>query len=201
MTDSEKIDRNKKREEKRKIKDLKNVCNDYPSNNSNDYGEDNSIEKSSESRNSEVNSIVFGTSIIDNTEDLTTFFDVCHNGSLDRLELVAVDRPVMDYSNNLTENEGNRLTELIDASKVFTNRISSTTSEITTLSEALMTTAIKWDEEVRKIIKMANNLYAFNEICEEDKIVMLKYASCEIVLMRSVICYEKSTQNWNIFLV
>ena len=122
--------------------------------------------------------------------------------SLDmRSELVPIMRPLTDYNNNFTENEGKVLSELLEATKYLTFSFPNITSEVKFYSEAMRIISNKWDEEIRKFLKTAKSLTPFNNICENDQVYLIKYASVEVAFMRSIICYDKESEFWTVGLV
>ncbi|CAG2116945.1 unnamed protein product [Medioppia subpectinata] len=75
-------------------------------------------------------------------------------------------RPLTDYGNQLNELEGRRLTELLNAMHIYTETVVPVT-EFAVKNNYVM--ASQLDARVYSLIKMAKNLTAFNELCENDR--------------------------------
>jgi len=58
--------------------------------------------------------------------------------------------------------------------------------------------ATKVDKEIRALITVSKNLSAFNTMCENDQISLLKYGSLEIFSMRSVLTYDLINDSWTL---
>ena len=121
-----------------------------------------------------------------------------HNSVDISSELVPIVRPLTDYNNNLTETEGKVLTELMstefDSFKCPTDSVPTITSEVSTFSEAMALISFKWENDIRKLIKNAKRLIAFNNICNEDQYSLFKYGAIEITYLLSILCYEQQNE-------
>ncbi|CAG2181535.1 unnamed protein product, partial [Oppiella nova] len=57
--------------------------------------------------------------------------------------------------------------------------------------------AIKSQEiQIRNIIKMSKRLNAFKSLCEQDKVILIKYASFEIITLRMVLNFNFQDMYW-----
>ncbi|CAG2180470.1 unnamed protein product [Oppiella nova] len=50
--------------------------------------------------------------------------------------------------------------------------------------------------QIRNIIKMSKRLNAFKSLCEQDKMILIKYASFEIITLRTVLNFNFQDMYW-----
>ncbi|CAG2170945.1 unnamed protein product, partial [Oppiella nova] len=103
-------------------------------------------------------------------------------------------RPITDYRNNLTELEGNRMTELMSAANVLTITFGKITSQVDTYMDAMTAITRSTEDLVQRLVIMCKTLTAFNTICPNDQIALLKYGSIELCSMRQFTGYDPNTQ-------
>ena len=119
------------------------------------------------------------------------------------LSVLPILRPITDYSNNFTESEGNKLTELFHAIGFLNHRIDKIDGRHVANSyiEAASVLHSSCDNEIRDVVKMSKQFNAFRSVCESDQIVLIKYASLEIIINRMVLKFNFERQYWDIITV
>ncbi|CAG2115857.1 unnamed protein product, partial [Medioppia subpectinata] len=102
-------------------------------------------------------------------------------------------RPLTDYGNQLNELEGRRLTELLNAMHIYTETVVPVT-EFAVKSNNVMTFQI--EARICSLIKMAKNLTAFNELCENDRISLIKHGCLDMFYLRCVPDFDYQDNHW-----
>ncbi|CAG2111037.1 unnamed protein product [Medioppia subpectinata] len=111
--------------------------------------------------------------------------------------VVPISRPLTDYRNNFNELEGNKLTEILFATDLIQEPISEVTSIINDMLEYRVKLTYKFTKEILNFPKLTNNVQAFNQLCQNDKIALVKYGAIEIINVRSALLFDTSTQCWS----
>ncbi|CAG2172778.1 unnamed protein product, partial [Oppiella nova] len=161
----------------------------------NELFEDNSV--SEELVESEIQEIV---SYIEDNNEITgqmntnveykeRALDVCHR----------IERPFID---SFQEVQHMKLLELSSVTKMFTTPLSlGPVFKITNIDVFNGVYNEFCDKEIRNVITLSKNLSTFQNICENDKIALVKYGCIDIICLRSLSFYNKSNEYWNIFLL
>ena len=100
--------------------------------------------------------------------------------------ITSVCRPITDYKNNLNEVEGNYLTELFKAIKVLKTPMGPVATQASNYFEAkhVMNSALIID--AIRYVSMSRSLMAFNNICPNDRSVLLRPGIPEMLTLRYV---------------
>ena len=53
---------------------------------------------------------------------------------------------------------------------------------------------------IKRIIKMAKQIYSFSQLCQEDQVALLKGGCIELMVLRSVMNYDTEKQTWQVIL-
>ncbi|XP_054169173.1 nuclear hormone receptor HR96-like [Oppia nitens] len=108
-------------------------------------------------------------------------------------------RPLTDYSNNLNEIEGKQLNELLFAANFIRFTINSNVvyviNDINMYTEYITNV---YTQGVQTFFCLTNNLQTFNQLCETDKISLVKYGAIEILSVRSLETFNYEHQYWTI---
>ena len=51
---------------------------------------------------------------------------------------------------------------------------------------------------IKRIIKMAKQIYSFSQLCQEDQVALLKGGCIELMVLRSVMNYDTEKQTWQV---
>ncbi|XP_054169199.1 nuclear hormone receptor HR96-like [Oppia nitens] len=104
-----------------------------------------------------------------------------------------VDKPIAE-SFELNQIEVNLLKDLFEKTSVLRHPDTNHVVQLTDLNAVRRVTASKLDKEIRLLIDMSKHLTNFSNMCENDKIALLKYRCFESLFVRSVmiIDYSKS---------
>ncbi|CAG2167705.1 unnamed protein product [Oppiella nova] len=112
--------------------------------------------------------------------------------------VLPIARPMGENSNTFNELEYNRLTELFTALNIMQTQLPENSVEMKSMDEMCNIMATKVDKEIRALVTVSKNLSAFNTMCENDQISLLKYGSLEIFSMRSVLTYDFINDSWTL---
>ncbi|CAG2166177.1 unnamed protein product [Oppiella nova] len=148
--------------------------------------------------------IQHGNSTANNTIDVFTDFDddiselVYQKAIEHEFTVIPISRPTTDHTYVFNELEGFKLTELFGATEIFSETLSvvSVTSMARDYADLVRVLCYKIDEQVMRAIRMSKKLQTFNNICETDRISLLKQGSLELYLIRSVPYYDSVEDHW-----
>ncbi|CAG2166117.1 unnamed protein product [Oppiella nova] len=102
--------------------------------------------------------------------------------------------------NTFNESEANKLGELLNANKCFSERLIPMTVQAVTfrdVNQLLENRPNLLDRHIRRQIKMCKNLAEFNSICETDRISLIKSSCLELFLLRSLTKYNINEHFWS----
>ena len=51
---------------------------------------------------------------------------------------------------------------------------------------------------IKRIIKMAKQIYSFSQLCQEDQVSLLKGGCIELMVLRSVMNYDTEKHTWQV---
>lgn len=138
----------------------------------------------------------------DNTtgEHMTANLVICDTDTdqNDDISLITIQRPISDPKHVFNEIEGNRMTELFNAMQYMSDPSVPFTHPVDDFWEAIHTLYIKLDIDTRKLVKTSKNLKGFTSINQNDQVTLLKFASIEISLIRSLLRFDFQLEHWNI---
>ncbi|XP_054153970.1 bile acid receptor-like [Oppia nitens] len=105
--------------------------------------------------------------------------------------------PVINDFNSFNVYESNCLSQLFNASQIFKYMILNTCNiiEIKNIIQ-LYEEAIYLDIDIKRFSKFCNSLNAFNAICNDDKMTLIKFGFLEALLLRYSMMFNKSTNCW-----
>ncbi|CAG2099950.1 unnamed protein product, partial [Medioppia subpectinata] len=110
--------------------------------------------------------------------------------------VVAIRRPLTDYRNNFNEIEGNLLTEILFAINSKRESMATTPARIHNMTECRPVLTKKFTKEIESMSQGVKCLRAFNELCIDDQIALVKYGASDILSVRSVLLYDANTRSW-----
>ncbi|CAG2101553.1 unnamed protein product [Medioppia subpectinata] len=143
-----------------------------------------------------------GDSIGDQTPTQTSISDEVYRKAVEmEMSVTPVSRPHLHFGHTFTESEGNRFTELLFAAKLLQNHMKAYTSQITTVNDYFHTLDIKFEQEVRKLIKSFKMLMCFNDICEQDRHTLVKHGSNENSIIKVQLNIMQENDNYYLELI
>ncbi|XP_054169171.1 vitamin D3 receptor-like [Oppia nitens] len=112
--------------------------------------------------------------------------------------IMSIMRPITECVQQFTELESNKLTELLDAMKLNQRQISTIEKGciIDNLQQALLIVLERHNDNINHTVQMSKYLSAFNTLCLSDQIVLLKYSSIEIEVLRNILCFNFEKEYW-----
>ncbi|CAG2168804.1 unnamed protein product, partial [Oppiella nova] len=125
---------------------------------------------------------------------------------------IPIARPLHERLMHFNELEFNRFKEVLEATKLMALTPAPITIQcqmnvIHKFNEGFQCArnisrimAIFVERITKSIVKMSKNLQAFNSICENDQIILIKYASFEICVIRAILCFNFEHQYWNLIM-
>ncbi|CAG2166098.1 unnamed protein product, partial [Oppiella nova] len=149
-----------------------------------------SISDTNRSDISDMNQLLCGELLNDSQDlvDLPENMDIINKFREKAIEYdtsldVLIDRHISD--NELNELEVNILRDLYTATYVMRHPQPKVFKEITNIDDLTKTMNLKFEKEIRNLIQMCKKLNTFREVCENDKIALLKYRCFEAILLRT----------------
>lgn len=118
--------------------------------------------------------------------------------------VLPIARPLPENRSTLNEMECNRLIELFNAMTVWQKAPQSATESAKVLNctyDVCEVMANKLEQDIKNLVTVSKSLNAFNSLCENDQISLLKYGSTEVMCLRSVLNFDFETNNWTLVLV
>jgi len=100
--------------------------------------------------------------------------------------VLSIVKPITDYRNNFNEFEGNILTELMKATKLFRENFPGQPKRVIKVNKIcenykLIKIALNYlNHNLQQIVKISQNLRSFHDICTEDRIALIKYGFIEV---------------------
>ena len=160
-----------------------------------------SISDTNRSDISDMNQLLCGELLNDSQDmvDLPENMDIINKFREKAIEYdtsldVLIDRHISD--NELNELEVNILRDLYTATYVMRHPQSKVFREITDIDDLTKTMNLKFEKEIRNLIRMCKKLNTFREVCENDKIALLKYRCFEAILLRSVTIFDFQSKDF-----
>ncbi|CAG2100791.1 unnamed protein product [Medioppia subpectinata] len=102
------------------------------------------------------------------------------------MPVIPIARPIDGHKSDFNEIEIYIITELIQSTEF---RSFGTNSVFISDNNGFnFIFAEKFDKYVRNVTQAVKGLTAFNTICEDDRILLLKYSCIEVIFLRSILC-------------
>lgn len=114
-----------------------------------------------------------------------------------------IPRPVTDYENNFTEVEDYKLMELFEVLRPldFELTIQSYFFEIGTVGQLVQIANTFYEKEIISFVNSVKKMNVFQNICENDRITLVKYGCMDIMMLRSVQLYDLGREAYKIPIV
>ncbi|CAG2177649.1 unnamed protein product [Oppiella nova] len=111
----------------------------------------------------------------------------------------ALVNPITDTSNQFNELESNRLTELLNAlqkMQIYSFNMTKTKdpTHLRDSHEAWVIIMSQNERAIQEVVNMSKCLQGFNNLCENDRIILIKYSSIEIDILRMIMCFDFEQQ-------
>ena len=106
--------------------------------------------------------------------------------------VLPIKRPINE--NMLNELEGNKLTELLNATSIMKTSNYSLTSKARNMLDVCRVMGLSCEQEIKNIIKMSKKLTAFQQISESDKLVLMKNSCLGLFCMRAVQTFNSDNE-------
>ncbi|CAG2106309.1 unnamed protein product [Medioppia subpectinata] len=114
------------------------------------------------------------------------------------MSVIPIARPISDLIDKFNDLEMNRLAELLNAMHMLKSPLVPITSEAMTMDDGCNVWRYKCEQEVLKIIKMSKSLEAFQGLCENDQIALVKYGCIEMHCLRLTLHYDFDKEYWTL---
>ncbi|CAG2108302.1 unnamed protein product [Medioppia subpectinata] len=102
------------------------------------------------------------------------------------MPVIPIGRPIDGHRTAFNETEIHIITELIQSTDFRSFGTNSVFISDNNDFNFLFTE--KFDNYVRNVTQAVKGLTAFNTICEDDRILLLKYSCIEMIFLRSILC-------------
>ncbi|XP_054169167.1 nuclear hormone receptor HR96-like [Oppia nitens] len=114
-------------------------------------------------------------------------------------ECVPIAKPFTDYSYQFTEAESKKLTELLNASLFMKNHFTGgTIIEAKTIGDFYVHWVPKVESDLKNLVSMSKCLTGFENLCDNDRICLMKYGSSEISHLRMIEFFNFVDNYWTI---
>ncbi|CAG2105010.1 unnamed protein product [Medioppia subpectinata] len=100
----------------------------------------------------------------------------------------------------LNDMERCRLTQVFKSTAFIKDPVVRPTSAVNTIAEALRVLRMRTEIHCRRIIKMCKTMDEFTELCENDKIILLKTCCPEIICLSSVLTFDFVGKFWTVYI-
>ncbi|CAG2168938.1 unnamed protein product [Oppiella nova] len=111
------------------------------------------------------------------------------------LDDIPIERSIAENHKQLNDNELGRLQEVITAcNHSLLDLIPVATSEATDFYEFIGCLRNKGETEIPLIVRMCRHLRAFDTLCGDDQISLLKFGALEMLIQRLICTYDSATK-------
>ncbi|CAG2166426.1 unnamed protein product [Oppiella nova] len=104
-------------------------------------------------------------------------------------------KTLTDY-NGINQLESRRIDELLVATNVFNTELSDNVVEIRDPNEGFRVTNQKYEQGIQTVVDFTKRLDGFQKLCLEDQISLVKYGCLELNFLRSLLYFNKQTQEY-----
>ena len=126
------------------------------------------------------------------------------NSSQSQDLVLSIVKPITDYRNNFNEFEGNILTELLNATNKLEQKHLGQIKMVINCRkfiediELQKLRLIDLDDKVKQMVKISQNLKAFHDISNEDRIALIKYGFIEVNNIIRIKNSELKLEKWTL---
>ncbi|CAG2113706.1 unnamed protein product, partial [Medioppia subpectinata] len=99
---------------------------------------------------------------------------------------------------DLNELELGRFKQLFSSMETVKDPLVKCTSRAIEFAEVFCILQVRNETKFKRIVKMSTNIDAFNELCDEDKIVLLKTGVTEIMTLMTVLNFDYEGEFWTV---
>lgn len=114
--------------------------------------------------------------------------------------ITPIFRKLVDY-NGLNELESNRISELLNASKIINYPMTRNNFMITDWDELVKVTSYRTEVQIQEFISFCKTFNGLSNLCSADRSILIKYGLMELFVIYHLLCYNKDTQKFTIYLV
>ncbi|XP_054157163.1 uncharacterized protein LOC128955513 [Oppia nitens] len=120
-----------------------------------------------------------------------------NNNNREDTPIMAINRPITDYSNTFTEFETSIYGELMDALKLV-EKFPYIINEciVDYYDQYLRVVVGRGDGQIRSFVQMAKQLAGFRLLTESDQLILLKYGQYESEMLRWFPYFDFERQSW-----
>ena len=114
---------------------------------------------------------------------------------------IEVDVPrsiIINYDENFNEREDYKLNELFQVlkfMKIKQNKNSKVLNSMDLL-EVIRAGALYYENEGMRLVNVVKQMTAFNSIDHNDRLALVKYSGVEVIIFRSIQCYDDKQRHW-----
>ena len=130
----------------------------------------------------EIENYIKYNDILNNIKDV--------NENTSELSVVPLFRQIIDY-NSFNDLETNRLSELSSAIMTLYYKTNDNLIELTKLSEIYELKLNAFERDINIFIQFAKQLNCFNDLCENDKLSLIKYGYYEVTNLHNKYNHRK----------
>ena len=102
---------------------------------------------------------------------------------------------------SFNELEMSRLKHLFSSTTYMKDPVAKITTKVETYNDFVNATITRSDNKCRRMIQMCKTIDEFKELCEDDKIILLKASCPEIICLLSVLTFDFDGEFWTVAIV
>ena len=143
----------------------------------------------------------FSENDISDVEEVLRFNDIIENSYKMAGLSIEVDVPrsiIINYDENFNEREDYKLNELFQVlkfMKIKQNKNSKLLNSMDLL-EVIRAGALYYENEGMRLVNVVKQMTAFNSIDHNDRLALVKYSGVEVIIFRSIQCYDDKQRHW-----
>ncbi|CAG2173097.1 unnamed protein product [Oppiella nova] len=115
------------------------------------------------------------------------------------LAVLPIPRTINDYT-TLNEVECNRMIELFSIQMSLNRPQPQNKLEAQTVEDVINFFVSRFEVYVQRFVDTTKSLSAFNDICENDQIALIKYSSLETLLLRTALTFDYQHEFWTFYM-
>ncbi|CAG2167282.1 unnamed protein product, partial [Oppiella nova] len=108
----------------------------------------------------------------------------------------------LSIHNVFTQIESIKLLEVISSCKVYQNYMltpdNKSRAQVCNYTSMYAIMDTFYNREIQNLISLSKNLNTFQDLCENDRIALIKYGCTDIICLRSVAYYNQPNEYWTL---
>ncbi|CAG2099968.1 unnamed protein product [Medioppia subpectinata] len=153
---------------------------------------DKTLTISDEELSQQISEIEINLPVNETNDEIT---EAILTSELRELSVMPVVRPI-DNRNDWNCLETNRIAELLSATKIFDQTLSTNIIRVNTFKDMILNYNTKLEDFIVDIVRFTKSLNGFTRICSDDQWVLLKSGCIDMVLLREAMYYNDNSDSF-----